>query len=338
MEKKNKLEYYLATTKGRRTINYIYSWGAAVVIIGALAKILHWPFANIVLMVGMIVEACVFFISGFDSSEAQGGIDDVQNSSNLNATGTNIVGGSIIAAGSSETSTNSGVISNKNNGAQQTPVSQASTGGGTVVIAGGGNYTASTQNGGNTSKVSFPTDNTQPVPNASQVQNQGNLGNGGESSERSTVSQSQKSSHASVYVDALSNAGQDVEYFARTMDSLNEMSSVLLNSYQQIMDSSKDISLNNQSFVANMKSLNENIVGLNTVYESQLQSISDQISTVKFINESLDKIKHFYSDTLIDSSIFKEETEKMTKQIEALNQVYARMLRAMTTNGNSTSY
>lgn len=46
-----------------------YGLGAAVVIIGALFKILHWPFGNEVLMVGMIVEAAVFALSAFEAVE-----------------------------------------------------------------------------------------------------------------------------------------------------------------------------------------------------------------------------------------------------------------------------
>lgn len=44
----------------------LYGWGAAVVIVGALFKILHWPGANIMLMVGMFTEAVIFFLSAFE--------------------------------------------------------------------------------------------------------------------------------------------------------------------------------------------------------------------------------------------------------------------------------
>ncbi|MEN2992093.1 MAG: gliding motility protein GldL [Bacteroidia bacterium] len=45
---------------------YLYAWGASVVIIGALFKILHWPGANEMLMVGLGTEAAVFFVSGLE--------------------------------------------------------------------------------------------------------------------------------------------------------------------------------------------------------------------------------------------------------------------------------
>ncbi len=53
----------------KRLFNMAYGLGAAVVILGALFKILHWPFGNKMLMVGMIVEAIVFAISAFESVE-----------------------------------------------------------------------------------------------------------------------------------------------------------------------------------------------------------------------------------------------------------------------------
>lgn len=44
----------------------LYGWGAAVVIMGALFKILHWPGANIMLMAGMFTESVIFFFSAFE--------------------------------------------------------------------------------------------------------------------------------------------------------------------------------------------------------------------------------------------------------------------------------
>jgi gliding motility-associated protein GldL len=43
----------------------IYGIGAAVVIIGALFKIQHWPFADIMLIIGLGTEAVIFFLSAF---------------------------------------------------------------------------------------------------------------------------------------------------------------------------------------------------------------------------------------------------------------------------------
>lgn len=70
MEKKknmlDKIQNYLDTEKGRVLLNYLYSWGAAVVILGALFKLTHIAGANLMLFIGMGTEVIVFFISGFE--------------------------------------------------------------------------------------------------------------------------------------------------------------------------------------------------------------------------------------------------------------------------------
>ena len=54
-------------SKGYRiAMKYLYAWGASVVIIGALFKILHLPGANEMLIVGLGTEAAVFFVSGLE--------------------------------------------------------------------------------------------------------------------------------------------------------------------------------------------------------------------------------------------------------------------------------
>ncbi len=44
----------------------LYGWGAAVVIVGALFKIMHWPGANVMLIAGMGTETIIFFLSAFE--------------------------------------------------------------------------------------------------------------------------------------------------------------------------------------------------------------------------------------------------------------------------------
>lgn len=51
---------------GKKIMNMIYGIGASVVILGALFKILHWPGGSLLLMIGLITEAIIFFISAFE--------------------------------------------------------------------------------------------------------------------------------------------------------------------------------------------------------------------------------------------------------------------------------
>ena len=61
-----RIQDYLDTPKGRILLNYLYSWGAAIVILGALFKLTHIKGANLMLFIGMGTEVLVFFISGFE--------------------------------------------------------------------------------------------------------------------------------------------------------------------------------------------------------------------------------------------------------------------------------
>lgn len=61
-----RLQKWMDTVAGQTFLNYAYSWGASVVILGALFKLTHLPGANIMLFLGMGTEVFVFFISAFD--------------------------------------------------------------------------------------------------------------------------------------------------------------------------------------------------------------------------------------------------------------------------------
>jgi gliding motility-associated protein GldL len=62
---------FFESKKFKSIMKYVYGWGAAVVIVGALFKILHWPGANIMLIVGLLTEAFIFFISVFEPSHEE---------------------------------------------------------------------------------------------------------------------------------------------------------------------------------------------------------------------------------------------------------------------------
>ncbi len=50
-----------------RVMNFVYGMGAAVVIVGALFKLMHWSFANEMLIIGLLTEAGIFALSAFDA-------------------------------------------------------------------------------------------------------------------------------------------------------------------------------------------------------------------------------------------------------------------------------
>lgn len=61
-----RLQKWMDSVPGQTFLNYAYSWGASVVILGTLFKLTHVPGANLMLYLGMGTEVVVFFLSAFD--------------------------------------------------------------------------------------------------------------------------------------------------------------------------------------------------------------------------------------------------------------------------------
>ena len=61
-----KLQKWMDSVPGQTFLNYAYSWGASIVILGTLFKLTHLPGANFFLYLGMGTEVVVFFLSAFD--------------------------------------------------------------------------------------------------------------------------------------------------------------------------------------------------------------------------------------------------------------------------------
>ena len=62
----SKIQDFMDTPRGKTILNYAYSWGAAIVILGTLFKLTHLEGANLMLFVGMGTEVLVFFFSAFE--------------------------------------------------------------------------------------------------------------------------------------------------------------------------------------------------------------------------------------------------------------------------------
>ena len=71
------LQRWMDSVAGQTFINYAYSWGESVVIIGTLFKLTHLPYSEIMLYVGMGTEVVVVFFTAFDRpfDKTQEGVD-----------------------------------------------------------------------------------------------------------------------------------------------------------------------------------------------------------------------------------------------------------------------
>lgn len=302
---KNIIEMFLSSEKGKRVLNFCYSWGASVVIIGALFKLLHLPYANQILFVAMITEAAVFFISAFERPNDEYHWEDVfpvlKSKNPLDrpdfSKGSKANGGNGIQVG--------GVVMNMGNDMSS---NTSAVSGAAAVASLGLNVTEE-----DTRNLS---DSIKKLSGAAeQISKMAEL-----------TEATQK------YLEQLSSMSEQMEKFSQVTNSLTSASDTLLNAYQHISDNSDGISQNSKGYVQQMEALNQNISGLNAVYEAQLRSISMQIENIEQINAGLSRIKDMYNGSVVDSSVFRSETEKMTQQLAQLNQVYSRLLQAMTVN------
>ncbi len=61
-----RMQKWMDSVAGQTFLNYAYSWGAAIVILGTLFELTHLPYASLFLYAGMGTEVLVFFLSAFD--------------------------------------------------------------------------------------------------------------------------------------------------------------------------------------------------------------------------------------------------------------------------------
>lgn len=132
-----RLQKWMDSVPGQTFLNYAYSWGASIVILGTLFKLTHLPGANFFLFLGMGTEVFVFFLSAFDrpfDKTADGMELDVHAGAPNVSGGASVGGGTVIVGGGAPVSGGSTPASG-----DAAPVVSGGTsvGGGTVIIGGG---------------------------------------------------------------------------------------------------------------------------------------------------------------------------------------------------------
>lgn len=298
---KNIIEKFLASEKGQRFFNFCFSIGAAVVILGALLKILHADGGDLLLCIGMGTEVLMFVLTAFDRPETEYHWEEVfpvlktrneEDRPDFAAGSGIIINGGANVSGSAE-----------DNEDAPTPVdSQA-----TTTIVGGGNVAT----GGTT------------------IIGGGVIGGGAVASAPITMP-ADINEAAQLYFEQMTAITEQMQKLKETTEALNNVSEVLLNSYSAITQNSEDISKSSTGYVEQMANLNKNIGGLNTIYEIQLRSVSSQLDNIDRVNRGLKDIRDMYEKTAAESASYCDETEKLAHNMKQLNSVYEKMVKAMT--------
>ena len=146
------IQAFMDSARGKTVMNYFYSWGAAIVILGTLFKLTHLPGANIMLFVGMGTEVIVFLFSAFERP-FEVAEENEQNANTVSGGSVGqpiIINGPIMAGGVPATQEN--VV-----------IPEGTTPAAGPVVIGGGCGAQATSSNTNTTPVVVPTNNIPVV-------------------------------------------------------------------------------------------------------------------------------------------------------------------------------
>lgn len=256
-----RLQKWMDSVPGQTFLNYAYSWGASIVILGTLFKLTHLPGANLMLFLGMGTEVFVFFLSAFDrpfDKTADGrdipthvteeyletGKVTYQENAGGVANGTVVVGQPIVFGGSASTVGQS-VETIASNGNEQSVEATASEQPVETAISEQPVEAATSDQA--VSAVQPPV-----VGSTAWV--------GGQQNVTPEMAEAQSS-----YVDELKK-------LVETLEKVNEQSTRLTRDSEE------------------MENLNRTLTGISKVYEMQLKGASQQIGTIDQINEQSRKM------------------------------------------------
>lgn len=306
------LQKWMDSVPGQTFLNYAYSWGASIVILGALFKLTHLPGANFMLFAGMGTEAFVFFLSAFDrpfDKTADGRDIPTHVTEEYLETGKVTYGETEEAAASAASGSATVAGSSSAASVSGTPVS-----GGQTIIIGGGSFSggagvsassSSSSVAGSESEGAEQIDESVAAvvaPGAGFSESgasvmgaavAGNSVAGGSVAGGNTAWVSGQQGGTPEMADAQNNYVEELKKLVETLEKVNEQSTRLTRDSEE------------------MENLNRTLTGISKVYEMQLKGASQQIGTIDQINE---------------------QSRKMAQQIEQLNKIYARMIEAMTVN------
>lgn len=258
------LQKWMDSVPGQTFLNYAYSWGASVVILGTLFKLTHLPGANIMLFAGMGTEVFVFFISAFDRpfDKTQEGRDlpthideeeidreeaEAEAAYNAGVQGSVIIGGGAAGTGAGVAGSGAGV-----------------SGGGTIIIGGGAaSAAASATAPASEGAAQTVAGGTQTVAGAAQ-----------------TVVSPEAAQTAAAAAELAANhevAMQLADAQANYLDELKRLTETL----QKVSDQSVRLTRDSEE----MENLNRTLTGICKIYEMQLKGASQQIGTIDQINE-----------------------------------------------------
>ncbi len=294
----------------------LYGLGAAVVIVGALFKITHWPGATAMLVIGLLTEAFIFVVSAFeplhedlDWTLAYPELAGIHGDD----------GGLGVATTKKETHE---LVSSGGGGASSEAITKfndmldkaGEKGIFDKFATGISNLNDNVSNLKNLEDTTVATNEfANNLKDASQSVN--NLSN---TFNQSTDTLSKSSENLNFSVENLADA------YSKTSQKVAEGNDSVTNAYQKLTDSMNidfgSVAEGNDTYNNNIGSLNKNLSAVNAIFEMQLDDANLE-DMIKDIQQSAEFSKKYNS-----------EVAKLGERLEALNNVYGNMLTAMNVN------
>ncbi|WP_315022302.1 gliding motility protein GldL [Alloprevotella tannerae] len=293
-----RLQHWMDSVPGQTFLNYAYSWGASIVILGALFKLTHLPGGNLMLFAGMGTEVFVFFLSAFDRPFDKTEIGkelphNYQTDEEIAAT---------LAA---QEKGYAPEIEEK-----ETPDVIPSTAQTVVFTAPSGinapAYVAPAPQAAAPQPQTTPAETTQtPAPSAQPsapaAQDSLEIPRDADAEQLAAII---RAANDELLHRAQAVLSPEMETATKTYI---EKLQTLTDTFQKVDEQSARLTRDSEE----MENLNRTLTGINKVYELHLKSISLQVGTIDDINN---------------------QTHKLAEQIQRLNSVYARMIDALTVN------
>ena len=285
--------HWYESYQGKNIVNIVYSAGASVVIIGALFKILHWPGASQVLMVGMFTEAFLFLIGTLEHPHPEFHWENVFPQ--------------LLEFG-----TKPELLEEKSKQARPTLLG-AGVAGGPSIATGftGGLQSPAPANGEPAPAVSgkVPTLKDEDLKalkdgiadlakTATQFAELGKVAQTG-------VKLNEKLAAAEV-----------------ATESYTQATAVLAQSYAQVSGDMQNIAEETKAYKAGVEQVGKSIASLNTVYELQLQSVNAQMEAQKSAAAAAKEVAEA-------QVAFAQGAKQLQKQVADLNGIYGSMLNAL---------
>lgn len=312
---------------GKRVTGIIYSVGASVVIIGALFKILHWPGASQVLMLGMFTEAFLFLIGTLDKPHTEFHWQEVFPQ--LLGKGTNPEVLQQLSTRPRPTLLGAGVAGGSNGFAGGEPLQKNGFAGGEPLqghapIAGGtqildAQSAAQMKNSINTFAVAAQQFGELGKVAAQNVQLGNTLSAAGEATNKYIASQESLASVTQTLGQQLVNTVKvlhsSTDTFAKSYSDMGTQLAGAVNSVQE--------------YGRNISSVGEAAKRVATIYESEISILETQAQAMVSSAKTANALQQSSSAALANMETYQKSTRALVENVERLNGVYGNMLNAL---------